>query len=67
MVNKINKQIEDLEEYKKKVYEFLVNTYNVSSTEAKELMTATEAYWQELLEDKLTPQETAYGMLIHLL
>lgn len=56
-----------LEDYKKKVYEFLVNTYNVSSTEAKELMTATEAYWQELLESKLTPQVTAYGMWIHFL
>lgn len=62
-----NKKIMSLEKYKNKVFEYLINVNKVSTTEAKVLMTATETYRQELLEDKLTPQETAYGMLIHLL
>ena len=56
-----------LEVYKKQVYDYLVKTYNVSTKEAKELMTTQESYWQLLLKNKLTPQETAYGMFLGLL
>lgn len=60
-------QLKTSEEYKKQVFNYLTTTFNVSATRAKRLMTATEKYWQELIEAKLTPRETATGMSMNLL
>lgn len=56
-----------LQEYKKEVIKCLIETYKVTSKEAEELMKAQEDYWNQLLNDKLIPQEVAYGMVKDLL
>ena len=56
-----------LEEFKKQVRDCLIKTYKLSTTEVEDLMEGRDEYWQELLNDGLTPQETAFGITINLL
>lgn len=56
-----------LEEFKKQVRDCLLETYKLSTTEVEDLMDGRDEYWQELLNDGLTPQETAFGRSINLL
>lgn len=56
-----------LEEYKKKVYEYLVNLNKVSPTVAESLMKEYENDFQEFLEENYEPNVVSYGILTHLL
>ena len=56
-----------LQEYKKQVRDCLLKTYNLSTTVVEDLMKDPDSCWQTLLNDGLTPQETAYGRSVYLL